>query len=408
MFKFWLAWRYIISRQNKLNLTSSLGVVGLAIGVASLFVSMAVVSGYETTLRQNIIDVSGHLLVVKRGAEINELPQIKEELSPHINEPFTLSPYIWLEGLIAHKGALTGIFLEGADPNNIEKVLNVKQRIVGGKFDIQGEEDGVASAVVGVGLAKRFKLNVGDHFKVVVPFSSDLDANGFKRKVKTFKLTGLVELGRHEYNQRYVMTSRESLRSLLENPRRITGVRVAIENADKADLYKANINVKLDYPYWARSWRDHEKNIFKAVELEKFVIFLVIFIMVIAACFNIASTLYVSVFRRYADISILKSMGLSQRQVTYLFSLQGLIIGFLGSLAGLFLGLLLCGAFILVQKMFPIIPSETYRVSFISVDLRGYDMFLVVGSSMLICFLATLFPALRGAKLNPVEGLRYE
>tara|TARA_B100000749_G_scaffold280896_1_gene280684 strand:- start:56072 stop:57295 length:1224 start_codon:yes stop_codon:yes gene_type:complete len=407
VFKLWLAWRYLTSRQNRFSLTSSLGVIGLSIGVASLFVSMAVVSGYETTLKQNIIDVSGHLLVIKRRAESQDMELIREELGGQIKEPFELSPYIWLEGLIAHGGALTGIFLEGAVHEELNKVLNIEHRIVEGAFNLE-TQGSVPGAIIGKGLAQRFKLSVGDEFKVVIPFAAELQTGSFQRKIKTFQVTGVLELGRHEYNQRYIMTEMSVAKSLLENPERISGVRVALQNEDNADAYKQNINTHLGYPYWAKSWRDHERNIFRAVQLEKFVIFLVIFIMVIAACFNISSTLYVSVFRRYADISIFKSMGFSGRQVTYLFSLQGLLIGFIGSIAGLILGLILCSLFLLLQTWFPLIPSETYRVSFISVDFRWEDICLIVGSSMIICFFATLFPALRGARLNPVEGLRYE
>ncbi|MEZ4871478.1 MAG: ABC transporter permease [Bdellovibrionales bacterium] len=407
MFKLWLAWRYLISKNNRLSLTSSLGVVGLSIGVASLFVSMAVVSGYETTLKQNITDVSGDLLIIKRRATSSVIASIREDLSSKIDEAFEMSPYIWLEGLMAHKGSLTGIFLEGAKVEGLRKVLKIEHRVIQGKLDLNAIDE-TPGAVVGVGLAKRFKLNIGDDFKVVLPFASDFETSGLRRKIQSFKVTGIIELGRHEYNQRYILADMDVVKSLLDDEDRISGVRVSLENEDFADKYKDKINVELGYPYWARSWRDHEKNLFKAVQLEKFVIFLVIFIMVIAACFNIASTLYVSVFRRYADISILKSMGFKSRQITLLFSLQGLLIGFIGSIAGLLLGLFLCGAFVALQSMFPLIPSETYRVSFINVDFRWIDIVTVVGSSMFICFISTLFPALRGAKLNPVEGLRYE
>ena len=150
------------------------------------------------------------------------------------------------------------------------------------------------------------------------------------------------------------------------------------------------------------------QNLFRAVKLEKVVIFFVILIMVIAASFNISSTLYVNVLRRYNDISILKALGMKSAELVSVFTLQGLAIGVLGSLFGFLLGLGLCFAFAWVQVHWALLPEDVYKISSFGFDLRFLDMLAVLSISLLVCFLSTLAPALRGARLNPVEGLRYE
>ena len=150
------------------------------------------------------------------------------------------------------------------------------------------------------------------------------------------------------------------------------------------------------------------RNIFLAASYEKIVIFFIVLLMVVAASFNIASTLFVTVLRRYHDISILKAMGASRRFIYWMFAVQGVVIGALGALAGIGIGYAICEIFMWVQVKFPLFPAEIYRIDRVNVEIRGLDLLLIVVCSIIICFLSSLMPAKRGADLYPVEGLRYE
>ncbi len=405
-FKFWIAWRYLFERGGS-RLTSSLGILGLSLGVASLFVSMAVISGYETTLKTSLIDMVGHVLVVKRGSSEKKIDNLIEDLSPFMSSIKEYSPFLWLEGLLVHNGKLNGILIEGVDPETVQNVLNFESRVIQGRVDF-GFEDKIIKVLVGKGLSQKFNLKINDVFKVAIPTGQDIYSSDVRPKIVKLKLSGVLELGRYDYNQRFIMMDLQSAQSILNKPGRISGVRTLLNDENLADDVSFKINTDLGDPYYAKSWMDHERNMFDAVKLEKRVIFFVLLVIVIAACFNVSSTIYVSVLKKMKDISILQAMGLKKSDVRHIFCLQGLYIGVLGSLFGIVLGLIFCGGFLWIQTHFSILPAEAYKLDFIYLDLRVGDLFWVIMASLLICLCSALIPAAKGANINIVEGVRYE
>ena len=166
--------------------------------------------------------------------------------------------------------------------------------------------------------------------------------------------------------------------------------------------------VEIGWTYAVRDWKLMNKNFLTAIEYEKYVMFFVILIIIIAACFNVANTLFVAVLKRYRDISLLKTLGASPLDIVYLFCLHGLILGVIGLGLGFSLGIAMCWAFEFLQTVYPLLPSDIYKLSFIATEIRTNDVLLISGATLLICFFSTLVPAWRGASLAPVEGLKYE
>ena len=193
---------------------------------------------------------------------------------------------------------------------------------------------------------------------------------------------------------------------LAQISQRVSGVRLRLKSDDLAKPTSEAIRNNLGYR--TRYWFDMNRNLFEAAELEKAVIFFVLLVMVIAASFNISSTLFVSVMRRYGDISILKTMGANRWFIIKLFTSQGLLIGFLGAVLGLILGLGACFGFMWAQKEFGLIPSDIYKLDHVDIEVRFLDLLAIFCASLLICFVATLAPSRRGARMVPVEGLHYE
>ncbi|MCB0414524.1 MAG: ABC transporter permease [Bdellovibrionales bacterium] len=408
MFNLWVGWKYLKSEYRFMSFTSWLGVFGLTIGVASLFVSMAVVSGYETTLKRNVIDVTGDLTILKRGFKEEQVPSILEEVKSLAGASAThWTPFVFLEGLLAHNKKIKGIMLEGIDPKSYGKVLHYEHRIIEGekKFNFSSDE---SRAWVGKGLKKKFNLQVGDSFKVVLPIDEEANSNFFKPIVKKFKLMGFLDLGRFEYNERYILTDMETAQNFARLGDRITGIRLKLPSSDLAQEVMSILNEKSEMGIWTKSWREHNKNIFEAVVYEKAVIFFVLLVMVIAASFNVSSTLFVSVMQRFSDISVMKAIGAKRRQIVWIFSIQGLIIGVLGTFFGLLIGVAASYGFLIIQDLWHVLPAETYKIDHIDIEFRALDIVLIGFSTLLICFLSTLGPALRGARLKPVEGLKYE
>jgi lipoprotein-releasing system permease protein len=185
-----------------------------------------------------------------------------------------------------------------------------------------------------------------------------------------------------------------------------TGVRILLTDDKYAREASFKFSTELGMNYLSRDWLESNHNLFEAIKLEKVVIFVILMFMTIAACFNISSTLFVSVLRRYGDISILKTLGATRSRLIRFFSLQGLVIGAIGSFGGLILGGILC--LVVAKSNFIYVPAEIYHVRHLPVEMRMTDLVMIMVVSMILCFLSTLAPAFRGARLNPVEGLKYD
>lgn len=380
----------------------------MVIGVASLVVAMAVVSGFETTLKNSVIDSVGHVLVMKRGGPLTDDETFLKEVRDQVPAIIAETPFVYLEAVVAHNKKLSGVVVQGVDPDTYERVLRLKQRLREGEFAFGPREDGIQAGLVGKGLAKKFGLKIGDVFKAVMPVAKEYDNASFRPRLKKFYVRGILDLGRHDWNQRFVLTHIRAAQDFAQIGDQVMGYRLRLDKDEKAKEAAFVLSQRLGHAFWTRDWEDVNRNLFEAVKLEKVVIFFVLLIMVIAACFNISSTLFVSVLRRFGDISILKTLGANRGFVVKLFTAQGLLIGFIGSLIGVVLGVALCYGFVYAEQKWGLLPGEVYKLERVDVEFRWTDISAIFAASLFICFLATLAPARRGAKLAPVEGLRYE
>ena len=385
-----------------------ISLVGMALGVASLTVSMGVVSGFEKTLKTAIIDVFGDIMLVKRG----DHPQVVESVTALVKksapEVRTYTPFAHLEGIMAGKGHVSGIIIEGFDPATVEKVLSIRTRIIHGAFKFGRSADGYPLAMVGKQLAKIYELKIGDTFKGVLPTPSRSDSTDFSPRIMTFVLSGILDLGKAEYDERMVVTDLPAAQKFAGFGDAFTGIRIKLADSERAPEVAHKLSVDLGTGYWVNDWTEVNKNLLRAATIERIVIFFVISLIVLVASFNIASNLFVSVLKRYGDISTLRAMGFAASDVKKIFLIQGLMFGVLGTLAGFVLGLLLCVVFIIVQRYVVILPAETYHLDHIGIDLRFMDLFAIIFVSILICLISSLVPARKGAALDPVQGLRYE
>ncbi|RME15507.1 MAG: FtsX-like permease family protein [Bdellovibrio sp.] len=407
MFRWWVAWRFLVSEHKNNFLTTFLAIVGMALGVASLVVAMAVVSGYEGTLKKSVIDIFGHLIVVKSGPPIQDFEAFEEKIRDKVPGVQGITPFLYMEAILAHHKKLTGVVVQGVDPSSVGKVLNLHKHLVQGDFQ-WGVQNGIPVAFVGKGLQKKYQLKLGDVFRVVIPSSDPYNVEKLRPRVQVFRVGGVLNFGRHDFDSRTLVTNLFTVQKMAQMKGRFVGVRIKFE--DERIVRKAAFLIEdlLGPSYWTKSWKQVNRNLFEAVKYEKVVIFLVVLIIVIAASFNISNALLVSVLRKYRDIGVLKSFGGSDRFILGIFARQGLLVGGLGAIMGVVLGLLACWGFLWAQQIWPLIPGEVYKIDHISVEIRMLDLSLILGVSLLICFLSVLAPARRGARLLAVEGLRYE
>lgn len=403
----WLAYRYFGSFRRFFNLSTTLAVLGMAIGVASLVVSMAVFTGYNSTLEQTVQDAFGHVIVLKRGNTDQE--SMLKEVQPVMKGLVASTPFVYSEGILAHQGNINGVLIEGVDLDTVNTVLKLKDRLIAGKFDLSpspaGEEP---KALIGKGIAQKFNLKVGDVFRIVIPLANEYQASSFRPKLGKFKIAGILNFGRYDYDTKYVVMSIEDVQKFVEINKNVTGYRFRIEDPRNARQIANEISARFGSGYWARDWQEVNRNLFEAAKLEKVVLFCVLMILVVAAAFNIANTLFVSVVQRFRDISVLKTIGASDRLIRRVFTAQGLIVGGVGAGGGVILGLILCRFVEWAQVYWQLIPAEVYKLDHIDLDVQISDLVVILGVSLVICYIATLVPSRKGAKISPVEGLRYE
>lgn len=407
MFHLWLVYRFLSGGRRVLSAPTLMSLLGMALGVASLTVAMGVVSGFELTLRNAIIDVFGDIAVMKRSDRAPNLQNLISQTKRASPEVVAATPFVQLEGILAGQGKVSGVVIQGFDPKTVEKVLNLRSRVINGELKF-GRTDGVAHALVGKTLAQNYSLKVGQVFKAVLPTPSRVDSTEFTPRVSSFKLVGIIDLGKAEYDDRYVVTDIKAAQDFADIGEGYSGLRLKVADSSKARDVSQRLQAELGTGYMLMDWSEVNENLFRAVVIERLVIFIVIAIIVILASFNIASNLFVSVLRRYSDISLLRAVGFSMKDVQRVFIIQGLAFGVAGTLAGFVLGVILAYGFEILQNYVVLLPAETYHIGRIGIDLRPVDVIATFGVSILICFIASYVPARKAAQLNPVEGLRYE
>ncbi|WP_413578261.1 FtsX-like permease family protein [Bdellovibrio sp. HCB290] len=403
----WISWKLLISKKTMFGGSAPLALFGLILGVASLVVSMAVMSGFESTLQSAMTDVSGSVQVVKRSRFPDDWKELEERIRKAEPSLVSSTRFVFVEGIMAHNGQISGVLMEGLDKDRVNQTLNLGSRVKEGSADLSEPSD-VPLALIGSGLAKKMGLKVGDEFRVVLPIADLSDPSNFKRKVGVFKLQGVVELGKFEWNERIIMIDLGVAQEVAAIGDRYTGMMLKFNDADYARKASHNLSQVLGSPYWVRDWRDSNENLFDAVAVQRPAIFFVVSVIIFVAAFNISSTLFVNVVQRFKDIAILKTVGVSRKDVVKIFTFQGLILGGVGLAGGFILGFILCLMFKWAQGRLGLISGAVYRLDSIEVSIRFVDTVAICVATMLICFIATLAPARRGADLNPMGGLRNE
>ncbi len=403
----WYALRTLKTSKGLFNLSTLLSLISLSLGIATLITVMALVSGYEKALKSSVFDVVGHILITKSPIPIysakEEVAELKKKLS---TKDFEYSPYVQKEALIVSRGKIQGVLVEGLDFKTFKEVSGMGNRIIRpDTLDLKKalDEQGV---YLGKGLQDQFDLKVGDKINIVVPFSDF--SFGIRRTVKNFKVLGFLDLGKYEYNNRYVLTEIQNTRQLFEfTESASSGLRLKFKDP-KLALKAQNEIIEKNMPYSSQTWKDTNLSLFEAIKIERVIIFLILCIMVIIGAFNLSTGLFLSVYKKTADISVLRSLGLRAQSVALIFVVQGMIIGVVGFILGSVLGYVMIQVLNLVLSSGLFLPPEVYKLNSLVLEMRFFDLIFIFIASMVICFLSTISPARRNFRLRPAEGLKYD
>ena len=416
MLQLWMVWKYLKGGGRFIGWTSFLALLGLAIAVGCLILTMAVVSGVESHLRKAIIDVNGHFIMMDTYQPLKNLTSLQKKLYEILPELNTISPYVHAEGLIASQGILSGIIIHGLNLKSYKEVLHLEKRVIEGhsilenKSSIPPNKKGPVpqgTALLGVVLAGKLKLKVGDTFQIIVPQPHPIYQNSFSPQIASFSLAGILDMGKYDYNERIVFVQDKNLQKLKRWKKEMySGLRMKFQSDQAARKATLQIGKHLGYDYIMRDWYNSNRVFFSEVAVQKWVIFIVLLFIVIVACFNVCSTLFIHILKRFSDISVLQAFGANRNFLICLFISHGLFIGLIGSLMGLCLGWILCQ--IVEYGSFIYVPSEIYQFDHLPIEIKLTDLLLILGITILICLVSTLIPALKGSQMKPIEGLRYE
>ncbi len=401
--------RFFWNRKAISNRSSLFALGGLALGVAVLYVALAVMSGFELTLQKSLTDVTGHLTVVKRSSDQDQFLEFMEKIKALDNRILSGTPFVKIEGVVAATGQVQGVLIQGLDSETFKTVLSLDSRLIQGSLDVSPQEgDAHPKALVGKELANRLGKTIGDTIHVVVPRFADLETTGFRRTMGTFVIQGILDLGKYEWNERMIAADLVQVQKLAEISNRFSGILLKVKNANEADEMASAMFAQLGHPYWVKDWRTEHDNIFMAIDLERRVIFFVVFILVVVAAFAVSSNLLLQTLQKAVDVAVLKSMGMTTRQIRRIFLIQGLFLGLAGVFLGIFSGWIFTILLNLFQKKWGLISGAVYKIDHIDLSVRWVDLFWIMASTLLICWIAGLIPAWRASKRQPAEGLRYE
>lgn len=414
-FELFIGLRYLRARRREtfISLITVISVLGVMIAVMTLNVTLAIMKGFEETLRDRLLGLNAHVTVVKPG---NFLTEYQKLINVLLQEKGVLAAAPVVEGqvMVTSKDRVSGVGVRGIDPDRINGVIDVQRYIREGsleglkkahKINVDGRPVSLPGVIIGNRLAGQLRVMVGDPIQVVSPLGTPT-AVGVIPKVRRFVVAGLFDSGMHEYDSSLIYVNLPDAQRFFELGEAVTRVEIRVQDVDQAQDVARKIQHRLGFPYWTEDWSRLWPNLFSALRLEKTVYFLVLLLMVLIAAFNIISTLIMVVMEKKRDIAILQSMGATRRSIRKIFLVKGCVIGTAGTLLGVLFGYLIC---LLIERyQFIELPKDVFLISTVPVRIYLGNFVLVALSSFLICLLASIYPARHAAKLDPVEIIRYE
>lgn len=413
-YELFIGLRYLQARRREtfISLITVISVLGVMIGVMTLNVVMAVMTGFEETLRDRLLGINAHVALVKSGEPMGEYEKLARQV---MKEPGVVaaSPTIYGQVMLTSGSRVSGVVVRGVDPDRVNSVVNVQSFVREGSLaalksqhPIQVEDRKVVlpGIILGERLANQLGVFLGSPVQVVSPLGSPT-AIGVIPKVRRFVVVGILKTGMSEIDSTLVFMSLAEAQKFFELGEAVTNIEMRVRDVNRSREIADQIQRDLGFPYFAEDWTRLWPNLFSALELEKTVYFLVLLLMVLIGAFNIVSTLVMVVMEKKKDIAILRSMGASQHSIRKIFLLKGCLIGIVGTTLGVILGLLVCA--LISQYQFKL-PDGVFLISTVPVRIYFSNFIVVALASLAVCLLASIYPARQAAKLDPVEIIRYE
>ena len=406
--------RYLRAKRKEafVSLITIISMIGVTIGVMTLNIVLSVMTGFEEDLRDRILGFNPHVLVLNFNGGVRQPEKLVNDLK-ELPDVLAAAPFIYGQAMLSVDDRVTGAVIRGVVADS-RKVTDFERHLKEGSFEdleklhstqSEGKTKRLPGVIVGKDVARQLGLIVGQPVNVISPVSQ-ATAVGMVPRMKRFVVRGLFDSGMAEYDAALVYMDLEHAQNFFDLGDTVTGVEVRGGELYEAKNLAAEIREQLGFPYRVRDWMEINHNLFSALQLEKTVYFIVLLLIVLVAAFNIVATLVMVVMEKRKDIAILKSMGATPSAIKRIFILKGMIIGVVGTLLGSLLGFLACWA--LQRYEFIELPKDVFYVNTVPVKMYFEYFATVAFASLLICLLATIYPARQASRLDPVDVIRYE
>ena len=400
----------LTGRNHFISFISSISMLGIALGVAALIVVLSVMNGFQKELRTRILGVASHVQISAVNGELGNWPKVLQEAARH-PQVQAVAPYVQGQSMLTFDSQVRGAMIRGVLPEAEEMVADFARHMKTGRLDALKE--GGFGIILGSELARALQVYAGDKVALIAPQGLVTPAAVLPR-MKQFTVVGIFEAGMYEYDSGLALIHMADAQKLYRMDDRVSGVRLKVDDLFAAPRIARELLRFLDTDAHVSDWTRNHANFFRAVAIEKKMMFLILLLIVAVAAFNIVSTLVMMVQDKQADIAILRTLGASPQSVMAIFMVQGTLIGVIGLALGVAGGVALALNVDVVvpalERMLGIhfLAKDVYYISDLPSDLHWDDVGLIAGVSFVLTLLATLYPSWRASRVNPAEALRYE
>jgi lipoprotein-releasing system permease protein len=400
--------RYIKAKRKQafISVISAFSVLGVMLGVMTLIIVLGVMNGFEKDLKEKILGTVSHLVVMSHSSRtVTEWPRIMDRISVFDGVEAT-TPYVYGQAMLSTSGRVRGVIVRGIDIRTAGRVVSLPRYIVQGSMDgLAAEADGLGGIIVGKELAVLNSLRMGEVVQLISPQGKRTPI-GAVPQVRNFRIVGIFQSGMYEFDSNLVYMDLSQAQKFFEMGQGVTGIEVYLKDIYYAPKLGTRIEASLGTTFWTRTWKDMYRNLFSALKLEKIAMFIILTFIILVASFNIIISLIMLVMEKSRDIAVLKALGATSDRIMRIFIVQGMLVGVVGTFLGAVGGIV--GSTILAKYPIIELPTEIYTISTLPVSIEVSDVVIICVVALTICFLATLYPSLRAARLEPVEALRYE
>ena len=397
-------------RNHFISFISLTSMIGIALGVTALITVISVMNGFERELRERILGVASHATISGYDGALEDWESLSAIAEAHA-EVVGVAPFVESQGMLTHAGEVRGVLIRGVSPSLEPRVSEV------GRFLVEGELESLApgrfNVLLGRDLALRLGVSAGARVTLVAPRARITPA-GVLPRMRRFTVSGLFEAGHAQYDTSLAVIHMEDAQRVFRLGRGVSGLRVKLADMFDAPRVSRELARSFGGRYWLRDWTQYHANFFRALKIEKTVMFVILTLIVAVAAFNLVSTLVMVVTDKESDIAILRTLGAGQSSILSVFVVQGTVIGIAGTIAGVAGGIALATH---VETLVPAIESffdvrflspDVYYISAVPSEMRWRDVTAVGAVAFVMSVLATLYPAWRASRVQPVEALRHE